>query len=149
METEAFGQAEEADLVDRLRDQNAHLLSLIAEVDGQVAGHILFTRMWIRSGETRVSAVALAPLAVLPEYQRRGVGTALTNEGLRRLRGMQERIVLVVGHKEYYPRFGFSRESAERLSTPFPTDSFFALELVPGALDGIAGSVEYHSAFGL
>jgi putative acetyltransferase len=141
----AFERTDEADLVDNLRAEGAVLLSLIAEVDDRIAGHILFSRMTIGL----VEAVALAPMAVLPEYHRRQIGSALVRRGLDELRNRAERIVIVLGHEHYYPRFGFSTDTARHLSSPFPKEAYMALELQSGALDGIAGHVEYPRAFGL
>lgn len=141
----AFAQPDEADLVDRLRPTGAVLLSLVAEIESAIAGHILFTRMHV--GE--FPAVALAPVAVAPARQRQGIGDALIRRGLDILRAAGERIVVVVGHAEYYPRFGFSTALAARIESPFPRDVFMALELVPGALDGVGGEVRYAAPFGV
>jgi putative acetyltransferase len=141
----AFGQFEEADLIDRLRDAGDSLLSLVADLGSEIAGHILFSRMYAAD----VPAVALAPVAVAPAHQRRGIGAALIRDGLDRLRAAGERIVIVVGHPDYYPRFGFSTLLAQNLQHPFPPEVFMALELVPGALDGVRGPVRYAAAFGL
>ncbi|MGB8010720.1 MAG: N-acetyltransferase [Terriglobales bacterium] len=145
----AFGRSDEADLIDRVRAEGAVLLSLVAEVDGQIIGHILFSRMTVETAERPVAAVSLAPMAVLPQHQGRKVGSQLVRHGLERLCDQGERIVLVLGHKHYYPRFGFSSEKARNLSSPFPPDAFMALELADGALAGIRGAVRYPSAFGL
>jgi putative acetyltransferase len=145
----AFGDPDEADLVDRLRDEGVVLVSMIAELERRVVGHILFSRMWIDTISGAVSAVALAPMAVLPEQQRQGVGAQLIRHGLNWLRNEGEQIVIVVGHPEYYPRFGFSSEKARSLASPFPPEAFMALELVPHALEGIRGKVRYPAAFGL
>ena len=88
-------------------------------------------------------------MAVMPEQQRRGIGGQMIRHGLDWLRGRGERIVLVLGHPEYYPRFGFSSDRAHALASPFPPEAFMALELSPGALDGIRGTVRYPEAFGL
>ncbi len=146
---DAFGQPDEADLVKGLRLNGAVLLSLIAEVEQRIVGHILFTRMWIETSNGSVSAVALAPMAVLPEYQRRGIGQRLVRQGLNLLRCRGERIVIIVRHPDYYPRFGFSSEMTRSLDSPFPPEAFMAVELSPGALDGIRGRVRYPEAFGL
>jgi putative acetyltransferase len=138
-----FGHPDEADLVDALRQEGAVLLSLVAEMEGQIVGHILFTRMFVGP----VEAVALAPMGVLPEYQRLQIGSKLVHQGLAELRDRGERIVLVLGHKEYYPRFGFSAEKASALSHPFPAEAYMALELEEGALAGIQGSVRYPASF--
>jgi putative acetyltransferase len=88
-------------------------------------------------------------MAVLPDHQRRQVGSQLVRRGLTSLRERGERIVLVLGHKEYYPRFGFTSGKARYLASPFPPEAFMALELADGALEGIRGTVKYPSAFGL
>jgi len=145
----AFGGSEEADLVEALRTAGGVLLSVVAESDGLIVGHILFSRMWIDTAAGPIDAVALAPMAVLPECQRREIGGRLIRHGLTALRGLGERIVIVVGHAEYYPRFGFSRAQAGSLEGPFSRESFMALELSPGALEGVRGRVRYPPAFGL
>jgi len=108
----AFGRPDEADLVGRLHDEGVVLASLVAELEERMVGHILFSRMWIETDTGIVSAVALAPLAVLPEQQRQGIGGRLIWHGVHRLRGRGEQTVIVVGHPDYYPRFGFSTDKA-------------------------------------
>jgi putative acetyltransferase len=142
---DAFGRPEEAELIENLRAEGAVLCSLVAEEHGRVVGHILFTRMWI----DRIAAIALAPMAVLTEYQRQGVGQRLVRHGLDLLRERGERIVIVLGHPDYYPRFGFSIEMARGLESPFPPEAYMALELQTGALAGVRGKVRYPAAFGL
>jgi putative acetyltransferase len=145
----AFGRSDEADLIDRLRAEGVVLLSLVAEIDGQIVGHILFSRMTVETAQGPVAAVSLAPMAVLPNHQGRQVGSQMIRLGLTQLRDRGERIVIVLGHKEYYPRFGFTAENARHLASPFPPEAFMALELSNGALAGIHGAVRYPSAFGL
>jgi putative acetyltransferase len=145
----AFGRSDEADLVDNLRTEGAILLSLVAELDGQIVGHILFSRMTVETAQGPVDAVSLAPIAVLPGHQGRQVGSQLVRRGLADLSALGERIVIVLGHKQYYPRFGFSSQQAANLSSPFPPDAFMALELSEGALAGVHGAVRYAAAFGL
>ena len=145
----AFGRRDESDLIDRLRTEGAVLASFVAEHDERIVGHILFSRMLIETTAVPISAVALAPMAVMPEQQRRGIGGQMIRHGLDWLRGRGERIVLVLGHPEYYPRFGFSSDRAHALASPFPPEAFMALELSSGALDGIRGTVRYPEAFGL
>jgi putative acetyltransferase len=135
--------------VDRLRREGAVLASFVAEQDGSLVGHILFSRILIETVGESLAAVALAPLAVMPARQRLGIGARLIRHGLGWLPGRGEKIVIVVGHKDYYPRFGFSSERARVIESPFPADAFMVLELVPGALDGIRGVVRYPDAFGL
>lgn len=145
----AFGRPDEADLVDSLRTEGAVLLSLVAELDKRIVAHILFSRMWIETASDSILAVALAPMSVLPEYQRRGIGGCLIEQGLALLRRQGEQIVIVLGHPDYYPRFGFSTEKARTLESPFPPEAFMVIELSPGALDGVRGKVRYPAAFGL
>lgn len=145
----AFESPDEANLVDALRREGVVLASLVAKLESQIVGHILFSRMGIETASGIVSAVALAPMAVLPEYQRQGIGGKLIRCGLECMRERGEQIVLVVGHPDYYPRFGFSADKASSLVSPFPRDAFMALELSPGALDGVRGEVRYPAAFGL
>ncbi len=145
----AFGRSDEADLIHRLRVEGAILLSLVAEVDGQIIGYILFSRMTVETGQGPIAAVSLAPMAVLPEHQAARSEANLVRRGLAQLRDRGERIVIVLGHKQYYPRFGFSCKKARRLTSPFPPEVFMALELADGALAGVHGAVRYPSAFGL
>jgi putative acetyltransferase len=145
----AFGRSDEADLVDRLRIEGAVILSLVAERNGSLVGHILFSRMAIETSSGSVPAVALAPLAVLPEFQRQGIGGELIRHGLELLRQHGEKIVLVLGHPDYYPRFGFSSEKTWGLDHPFPPEAFMAIELTADALAGIRGGVKYPAPFGL
>jgi len=145
----AFGRRYEADLVDGLRTEGVVLVSLVAEMDTRIVGHILFSRMSIETTSRSFPAAALAPMAVLPGHQRRGIGERLVRSGLELLRRRGERIVIVLGHPDYYPRFGFSSDKARDLQSPFPPGAFMAMELKAGALDGIRGRVGYPAAFGL
>ena len=146
--SEAFGQADEADLVERLREDGEVVASLVAERDDAIVGHVLFSRLPIVAGDREIAGAALAPVAVLPKFQRQGVGSALTRRGLRHCAESGSEAVVVLGHPAYYPRFGFSTALAERLDAPFSGAAFMALELVPGALaDG--GAVRYAAAFGV
>jgi putative acetyltransferase len=141
----AFGRADEAQLVDRLRADGDVLLSLVAEVDSKLVGHVLFSRMWIDAN----AAVALAPVAVLREYQRQGIAADLIRDGLDDLRRHGEEIVIVLGEPRYYSRFGFSVQAAALLKSPFPPEAFMAMELIPGALHNVSGKVRYPRAFEL
>jgi putative acetyltransferase len=146
----AFGRTEEADLVDRLRNEGAVLASFVAEENGRaVVGHILFSRTLIETADEIVPSVALAPMAVLASHQRRGIGSQLVRCGVQWLLTRGERSVLVLGHPAFYQQFGFSTDRARALTTPFPPHAFMALELVDGALDGIRGAVRYPAGFGL
>jgi putative acetyltransferase len=146
----AFGRDDEARLVDALRDGDYARLSVVAKNDGQVVGHILFSDLPIITEDGAVAALALAPLAVLPACQRQGIGSVLVRRGLELCSEQGHRIVVVLGHPDFYRRFGFSSELATQLDSPFSgKPSFMAAELVPGALVVVAGRVEYPPPFGL
>jgi putative acetyltransferase len=144
----AFGGSSEADIVDALRGSTGSL-SLVAIVDGRIAGHILFTPVRIDGVTPRGAAVGLAPLAVLPEQQRRGIGSTLVRAGLDACRSLGCVIVVVLGHPEYYPRFGFVPASTAGLACefPVPAEAFMVLELKRGALASASGTVRYHPRF--
>jgi putative acetyltransferase len=145
----AFGQEDEAALVDVLRDGGYVRASLVAEADGRVVGHVLFSDLPIITEAGVIPALALAPMAVLPDFQRLGVGSELVRCGLDMCRERGHKIVVVLGYPRFYPRFGFSTTLAARLTSPFSgKESFMALALVPGALDGVEGRVEYAPPFG-
>lgn len=150
----AFGQADEADLVRRIRQAEDFdpRLSLVAERSGRIIGHVLFSGIHIETDDgRRAEALALAPMAVLPELQRQGIGSALVRHGLDVCRALGHRIVVVVGRASYYPRFGFRPAGAFGLRCPFevPDEAFMALELVDGALETTTGLVRYPDAFRL
>ena len=145
----AFEGPIEADLVEALHRDGLVLSSLVAEIDGAIVGHILFSRMWVDTPAGTVDAACLAPMAVEPSHQRRGIGTVLIRSGIETVTRLGERMVIVLGHPGYYPRFGFERAQAHGLTSPFPDDAFMVLELTPGALRGAAGAVRYPAAFGI
>jgi putative acetyltransferase len=129
----AFGQPDEARLVQRLRAAGDVLFELVAERDGEVAGHILFSRLWADRAELYA---ALAPLAVTPSVQNDGLGSALVRRGLEAAKEFGAHGVIVLGHPAYYPRFGFSREAAKSIASPYSASpAFLAAELEPDAFD--------------
>jgi putative acetyltransferase len=144
----AFGGTNESKLIEDLRAAGLVAVELVA-VDPLVDGHILFSVLDVIIGETPVRALSLAPMAVRPERQRRGIGSALVRAGLQQARERGWQAVVVLGHQDYYPRFGFSAALARPLKAPFSGASFMALELAPGALQGGAGRVVYPPAFGI
>ncbi|MFY9254175.1 MAG: N-acetyltransferase [Fuerstiella sp.] len=145
----AFGSDAEANLVDALRDIGYVELSLVAEIAGKIVGHILFSRVLISGTTGVVESLSLAPMAVLPEFQRQRIGTKLLTVGLATCRATGHNIVLVLGHPAFYPKFGFSVELARPLESRFGGgEAWMALELVPKALDGVEGRVEYSLPFG-
>ena len=145
----AFGGNEEENLVDRLRKDGEFIASLVAVAGNDVVGHVLFSRLDVRGAGRTVNSVALAPLAVLPDWQRRGIGTRLTMSGLALCRSRGVEAVFVLGHPAYYPRFGFSAEKARAVTAPFGGDEFMALEIRRGVLDGGGLTLRYPPAFGL
>lgn len=145
----AFDGDAEANLVDALRSGGYVEVSLAAEIDGKIVGHILFSRIAIVSENGSVDALSLAPMAVTPGRQRQGIGGRLVEAGLEACRERGHEIVLVLGHPEFYPRFGFSAELARPLSSPFGGgEAWMALELSLGALTGVQGRVEFSPPFG-
>lgn len=144
----AFGAEDEANLVDALRDGGYTEVSLVAEADGEIVGHILFSRIIIVTDAQTVDAVSLAPMAVQPSHQRQGIGSKLVEAGLAACRERGHKIVVVLGHPEFYPRFGFSAELAQPLDSPFGGgEAWMAMELVPGVLSDVEGRIEYPPPF--
>lgn len=144
----AFENPSEADLVDALRQQAQPIVSLVAEKNGEVVGHIMFSPVSL-SGHPTLKAMGLAPMAVLPLHQRTGIGSALIRAGLEQCRLLDFAAVVVLGHPEYYPRFGFSPSSQFGIESEYdvPDEVFMAMELRPEALSGKTGRVRYDSAF--
>ena len=149
--TRAFGREEEAQLVNELRASEEFIpeLSLVAVVDDQIVGHILFSLIAIDGATSRTSVLSLAPMAVLPEFQNQGIGSELAREGILRSRKLGHKVIVVVGHPAYYPRFGFVPARPKGIQAPFqvPDEAFMVLELVEGALKGISGTVRYPAFF--
>ena len=147
----AFRRKNEAVTVDRLRhnaNYRAHL-SLVAEYRGNVIGHILFFPVKIRTNNAIMASLALAPLAISPEFQKMGIGTRLVQEGLRRARELGYTSVIVFGHPEYYAKFGFISARRWGITAPFnvPKDTLTAIELEKDALAHGAGMIEYPEEF--
>lgn len=144
----AFGREAEAELVDALRARVPSAISLVADEGGRVVGHILFTPVTLE-GRADLAIAGLAPMAVAPEMQRRGVGAALIRAGLERCAAAGFDAVVVLGHPDYYPRHGFVPASRFGIASEYdaPDEAFMALELRAGALAGAAGTVRYHDAF--
>jgi putative acetyltransferase len=141
----AFGTQAEAELVARLRDNGDLVLSLVAEDDGVVIGHVAFSRIWIEGDGARSQGIGLAPVAVLPARQRKGVARALIGAGHLRLKTLGEKIVFVLGDPDYYKRFGFSHEVAKPFACVYQGDYLQALRLSNDA--PTTGKVIYPRAF--
>lgn len=146
----AFGQPDEAELVDALREACPDFLSLVAESNGAIVGHILFTPAHVGKDGVHLEGMGLAPMAVAPEHQRGGIGSALVKAGLDELRANRCPFVIVLGHPKYYPRFGFTPAGTFGIHCQWevPDEAFMAIELQPGALTPYQGATaRYHPAF--
>jgi putative acetyltransferase len=144
----AFETSTEADLVDALRDDAAPIISLVAEEEGKIVGHILFSPATLVA-EPGLPLMGLAPMAVVPARQRLGIGSQLVVEGLERCRRANVKAVVVLGHAEYYPRFGFIPAYELSLCCEYdvPADVFMVRELHDGVLKGFSGTIRYHPTF--
>jgi putative acetyltransferase len=145
----AFERPNEGDLVDALRRAAGTYLSLVAEQNGKVVGHILFTEVRVESDAGSWNAVGLAPMAVVPEYQRQAIGSLLVRSGLDACARQGHTLLVVLGHPTYYPRFGFVPAAPKGLRCEYtvPDEVFMVAELVPGALNGRGGLVRYRPEF--
>jgi putative acetyltransferase len=144
----AFETSVEAELIDALRAKPGQLISLVAEIDEEIVGHILFSAVSLAE-HPELNLMGLGPMAVLPKRQRQGIGSALVREGLKRCKRRGCQAVVVVGHPEYYPRFGFVPASRHGIRCEYdvPDDVFMIVELVAGALRGASGVIRYDEAF--
>lgn len=149
----AFEQPNEGRLIEKLRHNKAFIsrLSLVAEVEGRVVGHILFFPIEVKEEEGIVSlSLALAPMAVSPEFQKRGIGGRLIMSGLEMAQKLHHRSAIVLGHAEYYSKFGFKPASLWNIRAPFdvPNEAFMAIELTTNGLKDVEGTVLYPNEFG-
>ena len=145
----AFGTSLEANLVDALRETAHPYISLVAELQGQIVGHIFFSPVKIEADDLSYTALGLAPMAVLPQYQHQGIGSALVQEGLRECQRIGHDLVVVLGHPQYYPRFGFrpAKEKGLWCEYDVPDEVFMVVELSPEATSKKKGLVKYHPEF--
>lgn len=145
----AFGGAGEAALVEALRSAVTPYVSLVAVENERVIGHIFFSPVTIENPGAIRRAFGLAPMAVAPESQRSGVGSLLVRRGLEECQCLDVDIVVVVGHRDYYPRFGFRPAGELGLKCEYDVapEEFMVLELRNGALAGVKGLVKYHETF--
>ena len=145
----AFGQKNEAELINKLRKRGVLAISLVAIMNRQVIGHIAFSPVTVESESSNWEAIALGPLAVLPEYQRNGIGSQLVCAGLDECQRLGHMIVVLVGHPNYYPRFGFvlAKEQGVNCEFDVPQEAWMLLELQEGALAGRRGTVRFQPEF--
>ena len=142
----AFGQDQESNIVDALRANGAALLSLVATVNDRVVGHIMYSPLSIGGN---VKGAALGPMGVLPEYQRQGIGGKLIEAGNRKLKDADCPFIIVVGHADYYARFGFrpAREHGIKCQWDVPDDVFMLLILDQAEMEGVSGLAKYRDEF--
>jgi putative acetyltransferase len=147
---QAFGDTAEGRIVELIRAADIEMLSLVAMKGDDVVGHILFSPVVIEAAGENIVGLGLAPMAVVPEFQRQGIGTALVHEGLRRIRASDCPFVIVVGHEHYYPRFGFRPASGFGLRCQWdgvPDAAFMALILDAERMRGVTGVARYRPEF--
>lgn len=145
----AFGREDEGNLVDALRDRGAIICSLVAEENGVIVGHVLFSPAVLDDDGRETTVAALGPVAVRPSHQRRGIGDALIRAGLGVCREQGYDLAVVLGHSTYYPRFGFrpSRPLGIRWEHDAPEEAFMVMELQTGAPAGRMGIIRYQPEF--
>jgi putative acetyltransferase len=146
----AFGQPQEANIIDKLRINCDNLLSLVAVENEKIVGHILFSPVTIEGQHGVIRGMGLAPMAVLPEMQHKGIGTQLVKSGIDNLRKMQCPFIIVLGHPEYYPRFGFERASLYGIKCQWegiPDDAFMILWLDKSIMNRVSGLAKYRDEF--
>ncbi len=146
----AFQQENESKLIEKIRKGENFVpeLSLVAEIGDEIVGHILFSRIKI-VGDSILESLALAPMAVIPEFQKQGIGTKLIKKGIEKAKELGFDSIIVLGHKEYYPKFGFTRALKWSIKCPFevPDEAFMAIELTERAFEDKAGTVKYPDEF--
>ena len=149
--TEVYSDQTEHLLVARLRESDAFIpqLSLVAEVNGKIVGHILLTKITIKNDLNSFPSLALAPVSVLPAYQKRGIGGRLIQEAHRIATELGHSSIVLLGHADYYPRFGYELTSKYGIKLPFeaPEENCMVVELVEGSLKEVSGVVEYAKEF--
>ena len=146
---QAFGRENESRLVAKLRERGVLTISLVAARDGEIVGHIAFSPVVIESEGSSFEAISLAAMAVLPIYQRKGIGSQMVRAGLEECRRLGHEVVVVLGHPAYYPRFGFVVAGPKGIDCEFeaPEEAWMVLELREGALAGRRGVVRFQPEF--
>ena len=146
---QAFGQPQEASIVDKLRKNCDNLVSLVAILENRIVGHILFSPAIIEANNITIEGMGLAPMAVLPEYQRQGIGSAMVRKGIEKLKEKGCPFIIVLGHPGYYPRFGFERtcKYGIRSTWDVPDEAFMIMILDPSAMKGVSGRAKYRPEF--
>lgn len=146
----AFGQPQEANIIDNLRENCEDILSLVAIEKEKIVGHILFSPVVIEGKQGIIKGMGLAPMAVSPEFQRHGIGSQLVNTGIEHLRRIKCPFIIVLGHPDYYPRFGFEPASRFEIKSQWdgiPDNAFMILWLDTSIMNQISGIAKYRSEF--
>lgn len=146
---DAFGGDFEVTLVQDLRQDGLIAAAYVVIAEQQIVGHAIFSHLPVKLDDRPVKSLALGPISVREDYRSKGVGKFLINTGLQAAQAQGTKAVFVLGDPAYYGRFGFNAHLASHLNAPFEEDSFMALEIVDGALDGDRGVVTYPDAWGL
>ena len=146
---EAFGRKVEAELIEKLQNRGMLTLSLVAIQDNKTVGHISFSPVKVESERSSFKAITLATIAILPAYQRKGIGSRLIRAGHKECRHLGHEIIVVLGHPNYYPRFGFIPAKSKGVTCEFeaPDEAWMVLELREGALAGRQGTVRFQPEF--
>jgi len=151
IDIEAFDTDAEANLIDALRRSGIPIISLVAEEHGQLVGHILLSPVTLDGNKPSISIAGLGPMAVLSDWQNQGIGSRLVEEGLKQCKRSGYEAIVVLGHPDYYPRFGFSPSLDYGIESEYdvPAEVFMAKEIHAGALDGCSGTVIYTKLSGM
>lgn len=147
---QAFGQPLEANIVDKIRSSGGFGLSLVAEAQGRIVGHILFSPLVIEGPHGSITGMGLAPMAVQPDRQRQGIGVQLVQQGIEELKKKHCPFIIVLGHGDYYPRFGFERASSYGIRCPWegvPDNAFMVLWLDRSKAGTVTGRARYRGEF--
>lgn len=146
---DAFETEAEANLVSVLRESGCTFISLVAETDNKTVGHILFTPVELTGNKNNLKIIGLAPMAVLQQYQNKGIGSKLVKTGIELCQSKGYDAVVVLGHPDYYPKFGFVPSITYGIKSEYevPDEAFMILELVSGSLKGHQGVIKYHESF--
>lgn len=149
--TEKLSDHREQFLVERLRKSNSFIpeLSMVAEIDDKIVGHILLTKLKIKNNQTEFNSLALAPVSVLPEHQGNGIGGMLIEQAHKTAKELGYQSIVLLGHEKYYPRFGYEQADKYGIELPFdvPKENCMVIELTKKGLDGVVGVVEYPKEF--
>ena len=149
LNAKVFETKAEANLVNALRESGCTYISLVAETEGKIVGHIFFSIVELSGEENKLRIMGLAPMAVLKKYQNKGIGSKLVKAGLEYCKSLGYDAVVVLGHPNYYPKFGFVPSTKYGIKSEYdvPDEVFMVLELVPGSLKNQKGIIKYHKAF--